>query len=163
MNNTNVKIEDEFVDDVELERATKKYLIQSKLRRWTICTFVLSMVALVSIAALYFFILLEEVVAMSIETLLYVHSFNRIADLAQVKKNDFAFSQHELYVSSQFLVDLLSDWRFNRKSLGGPDLDNLDRFNKYSQNMMIMVSNTEYMEKYTKDVADCEKNRTDQL
>ena len=76
---------------------------------------------------------------MSIESMIFMHSSQRISDLAFSKNTDFQLAQNELYISSQFFVDLIQDWRFNKKALGGPNLDNLDRFNKYSQSMMVML------------------------
>lgn len=83
------RVEDDFVDEIKLEKATKTYIIQRKVKWLTIATFILSMFLLLSVSGVYLFFLLNETISISIETMIYLHSNNRIADIAQAKNNDF--------------------------------------------------------------------------
>lgn len=83
------RVEDDFVDELGEEKATKTYIIQRKLKWLTIATFVLSMILLLLVSGTYLFFLLNETVSISIESMIFLHSNNRIADIAQAKNNDF--------------------------------------------------------------------------
>ena len=53
------RVDDEFVDELEQERAFKTYVIQRKLKWLTIATFILSMIMLLGVSSFYLFFLLD--------------------------------------------------------------------------------------------------------
>ena len=53
------RVDDEFVDELEQERAFKTYVIQRKVKWLTIATFILSMVMLLGVSSFYLFFLLD--------------------------------------------------------------------------------------------------------
>ena len=69
---------------------------------------------------------------MSVESIFLAHTYSIVGDIIQVKKNDFMLSQNELKISQTLIKELIEGSNFNFKSLGGPDLDSLELFYKYS-------------------------------
>ena len=71
---------------------------------------------------------------MSVESIFLAHTYSIVGDIIQVKKNDFMLSQNELKISKGLINELIQDTNFNKKSLGGPGLDDLTLFKKYIYN-----------------------------
>jgi len=109
---------------------------------------------LVTVSILFFYRFLEITVTMCVESQYYIHTNNIVSDMMQVKQNDFALSMNELVVSARFFVDLIENRRFNKKSLGGPDLDNVERFKKYSQSMLVMLQDERTQEEHRRKAED---------
>lgn len=58
-------------------------------------------------------------------------TFSIVKDILQVKKNDFMLVQNELLISQHLILELVKGNIFNKKSLGGPNLDDINVFNRY--------------------------------
>jgi hypothetical protein len=101
-----------------------------------ICTFVVSLLLISSISIAFFFIFLDVVLDMSVESIFYAHTHSILGDIIQVKKNDFMLSQNELKITQAIIVDLIIGAKsmrgsFNPESLAGPKLNDLSLFYSY--------------------------------
>ena len=108
---------------VHLKEQETTYLVQRKICRGMICTFVISLLLISSVSIAFFFIFLDTTLDMSVESIFYAHTHSIVGDIIQVKKNDFQLSQNELKISQSLIVDLIEDKNFNKRSLLGPNND----------------------------------------
>jgi hypothetical protein len=97
-----------------------------------ICTFVVSLLLISSVSIAFFFVFLKITLRMSVESIFIAHTYSIVGDIIQVKKNDFMLSQNELKISYNLIKELIEGSNFNFRSLGGPNLDDLSLFNKYT-------------------------------
>lgn len=89
----------------------------------------MSLISAFSIGSFYIF--LQDTLTFSIESIFYAHTQSIVEDIVQVKKNDFILSQSELKISKLMIMDLIENKNFNKRSLGGPALNDLKLFKKY--------------------------------
>ena len=113
----------------------KTYLVRRKIRWGMICTFVVSLLLISTVSIMFFFIFLEFTLEMSVQSIFLAHTYSIVGDIIQVKKNDFMLSQNELKISQGLINELIEGSNFNFKSLGGPGLDDLTLFKKYTHNL----------------------------
>jgi capsular polysaccharide biosynthesis protein len=77
---------------VKVTEQETTYLIQRKICRGMICTFVVSLVLISSVSITFFFVFLDTTLKMSVESIFYAHTYSIVGDIIQVKKNDFMLS-----------------------------------------------------------------------
>mmetsp|Transcript_14635 Transcript_14635/g.22694 ORF Transcript_14635/g.22694 Transcript_14635/m.22694 type:complete len:107 (+) Transcript_14635:89-409(+) len=99
-----------------------------------ICTFIVSLILISAVSIAFFFIFLDVTLDMSVESIFIEHTHSIVGDIIQVKKNDFMLSQNELKIASSLIVNLIERRGFNAKSLGGQALDDLSRFERFTEN-----------------------------
>ena len=117
-----------------LKEQTKTYLVRRKISRGMICTFVISLLLILFVSIAFFFVFLEDTLEISVESIFIAHTHSIVGDIIQVKRNDFMLAQNELKIAKLLITSLIAGRNFNRKSLGGENLDDLTNFKKYITN-----------------------------
>jgi hypothetical protein len=129
--------------DQVLKEKPKTYLIRRKISWGMICTFVISLLLILIVSISFFFFFLDQTLEMSVVSIFISHTHSIVGDIIQVKKNDFMLAQNELKIASALIVSLVMDRNFNKKSLGGPNLNDLSRFKKYCSNAYLYQKSLE--------------------
>ena len=104
------------------------YLVQRKICRGMICTFVLSLIIIAVASSRFFSYFIDQTLGMSVSNMYLSHLNAMVQDVIQVKRNDFMLVQNELKIAGILLMDLIERNNFNARSLGGPALNDLTNF-----------------------------------
>ena len=95
----------------------KTYLVQRRIRRAMIGTFLCSLLIILVASIIFFYMFLDSTLDLSVVSIFDAHTYSIVKDIIQVKRNDLMLVQNELKASSSLLLDLVERRNFNPYSL----------------------------------------------
>lgn len=110
----------------------KTFLVQRRIRRAMIGTFVCSLLIILIASIIFFYEFLDSTLNLSVVSIFDAHTYSIVKDIIQVKRNDFMLVQNELKASASLIVDLIDRKNFNKNSLY--ENSDLTRLEKYLRN-----------------------------